>query len=272
MTELIILCFLFVIGLGVFLIVWKLKRERTVLENSSKLKRLSALNVETKRKLSPSYDLTLQIDIRCKSKADFDGSSLKHCLSRYMAMNYKTYTAIYDQVVQDREVYQSYMRKYEAIKATLGNPTIHDCIPREQFLELEARLFEKYRLPSPQFRLDVRKTYISPKKRNHYHDQGYFYAHTFIDLCEALYAHEGKKKAFSKERRRMTNDLRYQILKRDSFRCQVCGRTQADGTILHIDHILPVSKGGKTIPSNLRVLCAACNLGKSDSYDPNGLN
>ena len=108
--------FLFVVGLGVFLIARKLKRERTVLENSPKLKRLSALNAETKRKLSPSYDLTLQINIRCKSKADFDGTSLRHCLSRYIAMNYKTYTAIYDQVVHDREVYQSYTRRYEAKK------------------------------------------------------------------------------------------------------------------------------------------------------------
>ena len=37
---------------------------------------------------------------------------------------------------------------------------------------------------------------------------------------------------------------------------------------LAIDHIKPVSKGGKTIPSNLRVLCADCNLGKGSSFSP----
>ena len=33
---------------------------------------------------------------------------------------------------------------------------------------------------------------------------------------------------------------------------------------LHIDHIIPVSKGGKTIKSNLRVLCSKCNGKKSN--------
>ena len=33
---------------------------------------------------------------------------------------------------------------------------------------------------------------------------------------------------------------------------------------LHIDHIVPVSKGGKTVPSNLQVLCSKCNGNKSN--------
>ena len=70
----------------------------------------------------------------------------------------------------------------------------------------------------------------------------------------------------------MTDQLRYDIMKRDGFRCQLCGRSQADGVKLHVDHIKPVSKGGKTIPSNLRTLCEQCNLGKKDKYDPDGLN
>lgn len=70
----------------------------------------------------------------------------------------------------------------------------------------------------------------------------------------------------------MTNSLRYDIMKRDGFRCRICGASQAQGAALHVDHIVPVSKGGKTIESNLRTLCDMCNLGKSDKYDPKGLN
>lgn len=63
------------------------------------------------------------------------------------------------------------------------------------------------------------------------------------------------------------------ILKRDNFKCVICGRTpKKDGITLHVDHIIPVSKGGKTEPENLRTLCSICNLGKSDKYDENGLN
>lgn len=61
-------------------------------------------------------------------------------------------------------------------------------------------------------------------------------------------------------------------MKRDGFRCVLCGRTAADGVKLHVDHILPVSKGGKTEVDNLRTLCDECNLGKSDKYDEKGVN
>lgn len=58
--------------------------------------------------------------------------------------------------------------------------------------------------------------------------------------------------------------LRYEVLKRDSFRCVICGRSPATtlGLELHVDHIIPFSAGGKTIPENLRSTCSECNLGK----------
>ena len=34
-----------------------------------------------------------------------------------------------------------------------------------------------------------------------------------------------------------------------------------------LEHELPVSKGGKTIESNLRTLCDRCNLGKRDKIE-----
>jgi 5-methylcytosine-specific restriction endonuclease McrA len=33
---------------------------------------------------------------------------------------------------------------------------------------------------------------------------------------------------------------------------------------LHIDHIVPWSKGGETALENLETLCSECNLGKSN--------
>ena len=66
------------------------------------------------------------------------------------------------------------------------------------------------------------------------------------------------------QRALMSDSLRYDILKRDGYRCRICGATQADGVKLHVDHIIPVSKGGRTEPSNLQTLCERCNLGKSN--------
>lgn len=58
--------------------------------------------------------------------------------------------------------------------------------------------------------------------------------------------------------------IRFQVLKRDDYRCQMCGATAQDGAKLEIDHIHPVSKGGGNEPSNLQVLCRDCNAGKRD--------
>ena len=57
--------------------------------------------------------------------------------------------------------------------------------------------------------------------------------------------------------------LRFEILKRDEFRCRYCGRTEADGVKLHVDHVIPVAVGGRNDPDNLASACADCNLGKS---------
>ncbi|WP_207767816.1 HNH endonuclease [Heyndrickxia camelliae] len=48
--------------------------------------------------------------------------------------------------------------------------------------------------------------------------------------------------------------------------CSFCGKTAKEST-LHIDHIIPVSKGGATTEDNLQVLCSECNLQKNNKYD-----
>lgn len=65
------------------------------------------------------------------------------------------------------------------------------------------------------------------------------------------------------QRRLMTKELRDQIAQRDNFTCRICGKYMPDGVGLHIDHIVPISKGGKSVPSNLQVLCSKCNGKKS---------
>lgn len=63
--------------------------------------------------------------------------------------------------------------------------------------------------------------------------------------------------------------LRYDVLKRDGFRCVYCGRSPAidAGVQLHIDHKIPWSEGGETELENLQTLCSSCNLGKSNKSD-----
>ena len=67
--------------------------------------------------------------------------------------------------------------------------------------------------------------------------------------------------------RAISDKLRYQVLKRDNFKCCACGASPAKepSVELHIDHIIPWSKGGESTLENLQTLCSKCNIGKSDS-------
>lgn len=73
--------------------------------------------------------------------------------------------------------------------------------------------------------------------------------------------------------RTISLSLRIKVLSRDRFKCVFCGKSPATdiGTKLHIDHIIPFSKGGKSILENLQTLCEECNLGKSN-HKVEGIN
>lgn len=64
-------------------------------------------------------------------------------------------------------------------------------------------------------------------------------------------------------RKNISKKTRFEVFKRDSFKCQYCGESAPD-TILHVDHIFPVSLGGDNSILNLITSCKNCNLGKSD--------
>lgn len=66
------------------------------------------------------------------------------------------------------------------------------------------------------------------------------------------------------QRKLMTRKLRERIMRRDNYTCKICGKCMPDEVGLHIDHIIPVSKGGKSIEPNLQVLCSKCNGHKSN--------
>ncbi|MCB1984028.1 MAG: HNH endonuclease [Nitrosomonas sp.] len=70
----------------------------------------------------------------------------------------------------------------------------------------------------------------------------------------------------TEEKRTIPLKLRLRVLQRDNFKCVYCGASPAtDSNIqLHIDHIVPFSKGGKTEFANLQTLCQNCNWGKGD--------
>lgn len=77
---------------------------------------------------------------------------------------------------------------------------------------------------------------------------------------------ENDKEFKHKTKRNINLRLRFLIMRRDNFKCRICGKSPANdpGITLHVDHIVSWRNGGETILDNLQTLCSVCNIGKSD--------
>jgi diadenosine tetraphosphate (Ap4A) HIT family hydrolase/5-methylcytosine-specific restriction endonuclease McrA len=92
-----------------------------------------------------------------------------------------------------------------------------------------------------------------------------------VQLCDSKIAeYLGIRKDPWSHRRKATGyipgTLRYEVLKRARFRCELCG-ISAEHKALEVDHIIPRNKGGTDHVSNLQALCYSCNATKRDRDD-----
>lgn len=71
------------------------------------------------------------------------------------------------------------------------------------------------------------------------------------------------KKGFKREKHGKMRFTRHNMFLRDLFSCQYCGEAYS-GRNLTIDHVVPLSKGGKTNWENCVTACKSCNSAKSD--------
>jgi diadenosine tetraphosphate (Ap4A) HIT family hydrolase len=61
----------------------------------------------------------------------------------------------------------------------------------------------------------------------------------------------------------ISGSIRYEVLKRAHFRCELCG-IPADEMALEVDHIIPIFQKGKDDISNFQALCYRCNANKGN--------
>ena len=118
---------------------------------------------------------------------------------------------------------------------------------------------------------------VTEKDKNTYVLKGYAELSTndieaLIDLCvgkidqylesrgDRIWSHRKKSSGY------LSGTLRYEVLKRAKFRCELCG-TSADQKALEVDHIVPRNFSGTDDQSNLQALCYSCNSMKRDRDD-----
>jgi hypothetical protein len=81
-------------------------------------------------------------------------------------------------------------------------------------------------------------------------------------LRDAVARHDWKARV--KRKRRVNVRMRRILVARANGQCWFCGRWVRDSSF-EIDHDMPVTRGGRSVLSNLSALCHRCNKDKSDS-------
>lgn len=208
------------------------------------------------------------------SKAQFDRFDYSIFLEDEIEKRMHFYDLILDQAEENAFWLRQYHEELESASSFVDKNTIKGKgLPYFIYRKVEQEIVSDIILhPTCKPKVLCKSSYTSPKGRNSYRDSRTFSYSELIDEYNIVCDKIEKRQSKEFQRKLMTASLRYNILKRDAFKCVLCGRSKLDGVKLHVDHILPVSKGGKTVPSNLRTLCADCNLGKSDKYDEYGDN
>ena len=247
------------------------RNQKVVAQNSELYRNLLKLNSEYTFYANVQSEYIFHEN--CSSKRKFDNLSLIDVFMSKIELHYDAIDQIIQHVQDNRRNFKNYCKQFDNLKTTIDYDKAHKLkIRLKTFISIERNICEKAKLvPILDTSFTIIATYSSPQGRNHYRKSHKFF---FDDIVRGL--SESKKLQTQKmtysyqvrvERAKMSDSLRYDVMKRDGFRCQLCGATAKEGAKLHVDHIIPVSKGGKTVASNLRTLCDRCNLGKSDKIE-----
>ena len=84
-----------------------------------------------------------------------------------------------------------------------------------------------------------------------------------IKIAKGIYKYDPEK-AYKRVLEDFTAAQKETILKRDGYKCVICGKGKKDGVELHIDHIKPKDFGGEATIENGQTLCAQHNFIKKN--------
>lgn len=255
-TLQLIITILFIYG---FYHLYKYFRKRYVFQNSERLIYLQRMNQRYLNNIFTYNDHIHQI-YYFDTKPKYDNiNNRKKVFDEYLYLRKNEFLEKERKIKKNLQYKQLYVN---AVERMYNIPQI------KWFKRYEQKTILNHLIEIPTtFSLQFDWRYTSPKGRNRYNQTKNLSIDSIINHLNDIQKDSIEKSEYEifrdAERAKMTAGLRYDILKRDNFMCQYCGATSTThGVTLHVDHIVPVAKYGKTEKSNLQTLCRDCNLGK----------
>lgn len=264
LSSLCILCIL--CGIKLWL---SIRREKIVIENSEYYKYVLALNKRTSYHRNIARSGKVIYTMHVTSKAKFDRTDTISSLHEYLDFYGHEMNVYLSQVSENRKVYRAYNSEFSGLSSVITREKCNELrIDYDKFQKIEQNLVDSEKLDMIQtLAITCFVEYTSPQGRNSYSKKCTYLEseiRTIIqDRIEQRAYVQSEAYRRRNERAKVTPSLRYDVMRRDDFRCRLCGRSARDGVELEVDHIVPISKGGSSIESNLQTLCRDCNRGKS---------
>lgn len=249
--------------------VW---RRRLVSNASMALTQLGELNSRIRTSFPRRPPIRRVFSATVNSKAKFDRFDLPALMARSLLENEQWFEREIGIRFESTQLFATYHHDFEALAYRWLGKGGHPRISEKRFAVIEQKSFRRRKLayPRPKARVKSTVSYTSPKGKNSYSrplQRNFDQLNQGFRAAQAVRAHQSTQEFLrQRERSLMTDRLRVTILRRDGSRCKICGASAAAGATLHIDHITPVSLGGRTVPENLQVLCKSRNLGKSNTF------
>ena len=228
-------------------------------------KRYKFHNIDLKYKeLKMSYD----------SEVNFDNIEPYDVLIATLDMYQEDILNVINKIEENKSLYKKYIdegniyKEFDTLEG-IKNTEI------EALYKIEIKLIEKESLkPTIKYEQKVIVTYekiddegdtvIFNKKEDTFSkEEVYRYIELLNEKRGNFYLNEDIFESLTRfERAKVSNKIRFEVFERDNYTCKKCGKRNPGN--LEIDHIKPISKGGKTKMDNLQTLCRECNKEKGN--------
>ncbi len=259
-----------VIALVVFVSIRNNIYKKFVLANSVSIRKIKEINI---RYTFKTYDQAVRFHHRFDNKGYWRKTEPVAFLSREIRNDLSYWFDVRDKIEFNKTSGNKYFKEIKEAYVPISKDICETNKKRfKKCCKFEKRLFDSLiKHPQTTIKINVVLRYVSAKGKvdlSKAESFDYVALNRILDsISTSRVDRETYERLATAERAMLSDSMRYDVLRRDGFRCVLCGMSAKDGAVLHVDHIIPVSKGGKTELSNLRTLCEKCNIGKSNKIE-----
>ena len=239
-----------------------------LLKNSTALIKLNNINKKYKFiKIMSDYDTHHAYD----NIDYYDMISCDDYLIYYLDQNKTDITNLLKLIKTNKQMYANYCKEISSINEFGNYKNSNNNFSLKYMLGIEKELFEMQKLkPTIDYYITI-TLYCAKMNSEIYSKKQKIFSYNEIEsllkrINNKHYNFYNDKQIWDSlckvERGKVSNKIRFQIYERDDYRCCKCKRSDN----LEIDHIIPISKGGKSTLDNLQTLCRECNKNKGNYY------